>query len=323
MALGLCICVRLVVWLVPDSIQRFHGGVNDRDFLAAEYNLRSTQPHLVVAVMGSSVLYEGVSASLLASELGLEPEGVASGAFRGGTAYDAVLMLRRDPGLFGQLHLLIIDAQLWQFNDRSWEFRSPHSYRYASLRDRMGIYEFGYRAVAVADWFWPFVSERRQLRQWLAGHKSVGPLLPPRRRQPNADFAPATQARRQSERFHFSVAMATAWHELLAFTEQRGVNVLLVQPPKRAAYQDWIDKNATAAYRQYLSFVHSLDGPGVAVHTWERPDEIGLSDDSFYDYGHMSEDGAARFTRFLATMIRREGLLLPAGRSPSQPVASP
>jgi len=76
-----------------------------------------------------------------------------------------------------------------------------------------------------------------------------------------------------------------------------------VQVPLRDAYIDYVTAHYPGVYRRYLELAHSI--PGAQVKIFERASELGIPEDCFYDYGHLTIKGARIFTLALAGYLEQ------------------
>ena len=63
-------------------------------------------------------------------------------------------------------------------------------------------------------------------------------------------------------------------------------------------------------YNRILSFAESLNGDGVYSFIAETPADIGERESGFFmDYGHMTEEGAAKYTKWLTRKMKEAGAI--------------
>jgi len=93
--------------------------------------------------------------------------------------------------------------------------------------------------------------------------------------------------------------------ELAALIKQDGARLLLIQLPNRSAYQQEVDRLYPAEYTQHLRAATDLAARiGVQLHAPKFPEEIGVKDSDFIDYGHMAKSGAEAATKWLITLVK-------------------
>ena len=84
-----------------------------------------------------------------------------------------------------------------------------------------------------------------------------------------------------------------------------GGRFVLLQLPNRAAYQAEVEKNHRAEYEREREAIGALAAKLlVPFWSYRLPEEMGLSDDDYEDYGHMTPGGAAKTTQFIGEKIR-------------------
>jgi hypothetical protein len=268
----------------------------------------------------------------MAGDLGLPASDIEHYALGGGTAWDALVLFRRNPRLLDTVRLVVLDINPWQFDDAVWETIHNRFLWLATLEER-GRAPGWQKVNGVADWFWPCFSQRRELRDWVLGAQTLarqarepssGEADPDdnlywkthadkqRREQALSDskYAPVTVAHGMAE-MRWSPSMEGFFHDLLRLLHERGVHVLLHQQPRHPDYLAWVEGHAEARdnYQTYLRFARGLAGPDVRVQVWEKHEEVGLRVDDFLDYGHLGRQGAETYTRAIARLITDEHLL--------------
>ncbi|MFL5245513.1 MAG: hypothetical protein ACJ8FY_25745 [Gemmataceae bacterium] len=119
---------------------------------------------------------------------------------------------------------------------------------------------------------------------------------PARRRRTDAAYEALG---RRLARFGITPTAERATRELLQLCQNEGIQVVLVITPEGTEYRSWYPSNAYACFVDWLTELSgSYDVPLVDAHDW-------LTDADFYDYHHVLERGALRFTRRLTDDVLR------------------
>jgi len=110
--------------------------------------------------------------------------------------------------------------------------------------------------------------------------------------------------------FEFAAYNAQYLRRLLLLAEKRAKKVVLLQPPVRKEYIDEIYQNAKYLdpYIQYIQFIHGLENDKVSSIIWQTPEDCGLNESIFIDYGHFNAQGAHIFTQRLLHELKVSGI---------------
>jgi hypothetical protein len=95
--------------------------------------------------------------------------------------------------------------------------------------------------------------------------------------------------------FHLGVEREASITALLSAARADGVHVVLTQVPLRGAYCDERDRRfpRVAPFMRERAELLTKELDADAVF-FDRGTDIGIPDDRFYDYGHLTEDGTRR-----------------------------
>jgi hypothetical protein len=326
-ALAVCLSVRLLMAWRMDLLEQVPAESLDSGTIKAEAHLKQSVREPRVLVVGSSLTEAGLVPEHLASELGMSTSEVGEYAIGGGTPWDILVFFRRNPELLQSVQLVVMDIGPWQMDEHVWDFIRNRFLWHATLRERWQA--TGWRKAApLADWFWPVLTQRRELRSWVLGIQALARPSPQleepeenlywsafasaKGRQTasnHPDFAPVAAAQGLT-RMSWSAPMEQRLRELLRILHDHEVPLLLHQSPRHPDYFAWIDQHPEAKekYQDYVRFAHSLAGPTIRVQIWEKPKEVGLKTEDFLDYGHLGRPGAEIYTRALGKLIKGERL---------------
>ena len=107
------------------------------------------------------------------------------------------------------------------------------------------------------------------------------------------------------DRFDVNVVMLDHIEKLAEKVKANGGRFVLLQLPNRAAYQTEVEKNHRAEYEREREAIGALALKlSVPFWSYRLPAELGLNDDDYEDYGHMTPGGAAKTTTFIGEKIR-------------------
>lgn len=312
--LGFLALLRLGLGVGHDAVARVPGGVDDADWRGAAVALAGDGPAPRVAIFGSSRIRDALPAAPLARALGLEPHEVVNASLTAATPWELLALLRQHPDLLRGSELVFTDTQLWQWNAalESWVPR-PLFLRHASLRERLALPGTGPRARALADWVWPWISERRRIGQWVEGPRAQWPVPAPNYVERPPSFDPVPQARAHAADYRRSPLMEQAFAQLAVEVAARGARLVVVQPPIHGDYLAWLEAHADAALDDYRRALEELAGRGVELAIWEHPRSAGLPDAAFFDYGHLRPRAAVHFARVVAEEVGERAPALAAG----------
>ncbi len=102
-------------------------------------------------------------------------------------------------------------------------------------------------------------------------------------------------------RYQFSAEKRDQFLAFIALLEAQGIAVVLVQPPVRESYFDYVKESTERfdEYQKHVAFMTDVS-KDVSVFFWQVPKDAGLNEHVFVDYGHFSLDGASVFSGILA-----------------------
>lgn len=320
-ALGIVAALLLGYHLASDAFLWFPGPDADMaSFSEAIVRLRSNHRGSapVALCLGSSRMRHGLVPEVMEEAFGLARGAVQNYGMDVGTPWMALKFLERTELLEGSVKVIFLDLEPWQFNAAfpPNDVDRQIFYRLASLGEKIASGGVRQKAFFLADALVPFVSENRPLELWaegiryLASDGAVRSLEIPhawRRRKPGLDerFSPEEAARRHMAGYRVDRRVRRALFDLVARVEAKKISLVMFQMPVSNRYLDAIenDERFASAYADYLKWARSLSRPErrVWAMVWERPEELGLDDKAFLDYGHFTRQGARTFTeKFIA-----------------------
>lgn len=94
--------------------------------------------------------------------------------------------------------------------------------------------------------------------------------------------------------------------QLAGRVRANGGKFVLMQLPNKNGWQNEVNETHGADYaRQKDALKNLADKIGVPFYHYERPEDMGLNDSDFEDYGHVSPGGAAKVTVFVGGLIQK------------------
>jgi len=326
LAIGLCAAFRMSLYAARSRLDHVPAASIHPQFIAREYLLvRRAKVRPRIVLMGDSITLYGLREEQLAAAAGLEPDEVVNLGVESGRAWDALLLLRRNPEFFSRVQLVVFNVTLSQVTLASAAKRLPHFYRFSTLREKLQADAPVDRLILLLDWAWPFFSERRDWATWLSCIAGVqaGSLDEPLRPAWEAENmkklrtnprsgggmpAPLAESR--------AVGLSKLHQELLdRFVRHwvdQNVPVLLVCMPVAPSFADSpLRAGAPPEWVAFRNHLDSLTGGRVAV--WDlksRARDLGLEEETDYlDEGHLTPCGAEKMTAVLVEQLDRLGWL--------------
>jgi hypothetical protein len=106
------------------------------------------------------------------------------------------------------------------------------------------------------------------------------------------------------ENFDINDVLADHVRELARRVKANGGQFVLMELPNRSDYQFVVDEKHADDYNlQKAAFARLAGELGVPFLDFSRPDELGLTDDDYEDYGHITPTGAKKVTHVLAGLL--------------------
>ena len=235
--------------------------------------------------------------------------------------WQALVVLRETGKPLEDIDLLVLEINPWTFNQYIINpvTRIPEEYPHefdvwASFDERFAMESWPVRSKLMASYV-----PRRTLKQYvdLATGKlePVADSIPPplyhsdrqdeERRRKDENFFPENISRYHLTEYIFSSRKAAILDELLDFCDEHSIPVVLVHPPVKASYYDYVlkDDRRRSEFEAHRRFIRGL-AERYPVFFWETVRDCNLDDQIFIDYGHFSFDGALTFSRHLANQLR-------------------
>ena len=107
-------------------------------------------------------------------------------------------------------------------------------------------------------------------------------------------------------KFEISDVMLEHIKALALRVKANGGKFVLLQMPNRNAYQKLVDQSYGKEFIQQRRALEALARTiQVPFYAYNRPEEIGLTDSDYGDYGHVTPEGAVKVTKFMSGLIRK------------------
>jgi tetratricopeptide (TPR) repeat protein len=306
-----------------------------RSFLTPVFSYLDTHKRhdLQTVILGSSRIHSCIKKDLFDSLSGIEQSKILLLEVDGSGTWEEFSICRRYPNLIDSSPLVIIEVEPWMFNNNYFSqgdipFIQPGFYQWATLQDRFEFPHLKIKALLLADYFWPF-SERRSLQGWCSVLDGVMHKMHPKPMNPDdipkyhydpsaykmvAEEPKGTaqfQAHAALNDFEFAPYKAEYLQRLIRLAEKKSKKIVLLQPPLRNEYIDIMfdTPKYLEGHIRVVKFLHSLESENVSTIIWERPEDCGLTDSVFIDYGHFNREGAYMFTQRLYNELTSRGLV--------------
>lgn len=282
---------------VPDSMVGAFTGI--------EEVVLSRAPVPEVVFVGSSRMRDAVDPRRLEAALELPRGGVLNLGLTGGTPFEALLFYERHRALLGRARVLVVGVEDWYWNAG---FPPDEVERlHATFADRWRWFQRRGKLDDLAGGAWRTLeAQDTLLRFGVSLVRGVEPLrfVEDRLvwRTPNqilevgpatVDLAPTLEHLMQS--YAAGPAYEPELDRLLEMARADGLTVVITQAPLRDAYVDLVHERVPGAQPLLRERVAAIAAAHHArVELFERASDLGLPDDRFYDYGHVTEDGCRR-----------------------------
>lgn len=291
--------------------------------------LERSEPKVVF--FGSSLFHTSIDADTFAAALNIEPDKVINLAGPSFGVWETDAIVRRYAGDLTDI-LVVIEVTPWSLNQEPWhpilhEPLAPSAtmYQWASW-DQL-VSRPGELPTAVALSALPVLRTRRPITQWVSfardRRKAWPDRIPPLVYHTGSDDELATLAGQD----HHSPEVISTWYmkdykhsdlkfrlleQLVEDLDARGAKTVLMWPVVKERFYDYVseDPHRRSEFERTQRVLSDMTATHP-VYRFDTPAELGISDDLFVDYGHMSLRGAKVASAALATRFVADGLTAP------------
>jgi hypothetical protein len=284
-------------------------------FFAIEREILAHAPPPTIVFVGSSRARDAVAPRQLEAALGLPHGAVLNLAFTGGTPYEALLFFQRHDALLRGARVLVIGVEDWYWNDGFPPSQVERAF--ATFRTRWNWFRRRGQLGDLVGGLWRSYEYQEPLMRWgisfVRGvHRQtivedrvtwrtasqVSDIGPER-----IDPTPALEDLMQS--YRAGSAYEESLRELVTIARSNHTRVVLTQIPLRSQYYDALERRFPTAQPHMRRRVAAIaDESGTTVRLFARGSDIGIPDDRFYDYGHLTEDGCRRMIPTWVSLVR-------------------
>lgn len=264
-----------------------------------------------VVLYGSSRVRDAVGPRQLEQEMGLAEGEVLNLGLTHGTPFDALTLYERNREVLSQADVAVFGVEPWQFDKVDGEVNERVN-RFAGLRHRYA-HEGSEQLGLLVGWVWRTYDAKPALRRFLKSLKKGRPDALPLAEDGRIEWRDRATNRRAAKRsmghyakthyedYDLSDRRSAILTEFVELLEADGIEVVVLQIPVRAGYT----KSAEKHYPEQLeAFLHQCEAfSGRPLVRFEPASDYGLTAGDFYDYGHLRERGAERFTGALAPLL--------------------
>lgn len=274
-------------------------------FLGVEREVLAGAETPAIVFFGSSRMRDAVAPRALEGELGLRRGAVMNLGLTGGTPYEARLLYERHPTVLRGAQVVVVGLEVWYWNRGTP--RDEVERHFATFSDRRAWFEERRKLGDLVGGVWRTTELGDPLGRFAqslyAGVKPVvfdeGRMVW-RKAAEVRDVGPEDVDVVEPLEHHMQGLAEGPVHEasiraLVEAARSAGARVLLTHVPVRVPYYDEL----TRRYPGMESYVRGRAEVlarelGAELAWYARGEAVGIPDDRFYDYGHLTEDGVRR-----------------------------
>jgi hypothetical protein len=291
-------------------------------------DLKKTNDSKVI-FLGSSRIFSCIKRDLFSRLSGIEQSKITILWSSGAGTWEELLFCRKNSDLLNSSPLVIIEVGPWMFNKNLFPLGAGETafLTWSTFQERLEFPNLKMRSFLLADYLYP-ISQRRTLDEWDSLIYAL--IVGKRPKIYNPDDVPEWHYKQsayekiaadpmfsvrtqisQLNHYEFAEYKAEYLKRLIKLAEKKSKNIVILQPPLRNEYFEIINSypELFSAEMSSLSFIHSLENKNVHSILWERPEDCGLNDSVFVDYGHFNNNGAYLFTQRLFDKLKSLGLI--------------
>lgn len=291
---------------------------------------RSSKVRPKILIFGDSRMRLGVDAFLLEQELGLKRGEVMNFALTAGTPWDTKLFFKRNPWLLDSLQLILYQPSDWQFNENfPPTSRVKH---FATLGERIEYKDFETACELVAGYFLQTVAAKDVFKgnikrvgstiikkltnkytkdlplvdtvtgqiRWMIKEQYTGPDTV----DITADISSFYK------KFEYSQRVENDLTDIINLSKDRKIKFVLVDIPVREIYVQTAESKYGRYSKKYLTRLEALckEFDVFQIGDSATKNEALITENLFYDYGHLTLEGKKRFTVWFAKKLTSDSL---------------
>jgi hypothetical protein len=276
-------------------------------------------PEPKIVLLGSSRIRRAVVPRLLDETLGLPQYSTMNLGLASGRLFEAQYFYEQNFDTLKSAKLVVLALDEWHLSTgwrlgSVYEFHAPWAERIAlpdPLRTRMimdGLFSMRLKLRMFFPAMLTHLGVRKAQTPELALTDDYQVLPKPRKGLP-PDINPQEYHKTIDtfyESFNVHPVMEGHVEAIAKKVKEAGGQLVLLQLPNRMGYQTQVEKLRGEQYRQHIESLKKLaEKLNVPVYIYRLPEECGLSDENYEDYGHINREGAKLFTRFIAPILQK------------------
>lgn len=311
--------LELSVRLVPE-IALMPGKSRRGEMNFVEKNVLPKLGKIDVVVLGSSRMRRAVVPKQLDDALGIPVGSTLNSGLASGSLFEALYFYERNEERLKNARVVLLGIDEWHLSTgwkigSTYEIHAPYSERFAMperIRTQMvldGVLQIRQKLKLLPRGLLVLTGLKKQDEPDLIFDEN-NHVLPRRRRGVPSDVdARAYHETIDNFYTNFEISPVFTGHieRLATRVKANGGTLVLMQLPNRAAYQREMERMKGAEYHLHLAALQSVaHSVGAPLYVYDSPQQLGLTDADYEDYGHMNDAGARIFTAKLAQLLTAE-----------------
>jgi len=321
--LGIVLILEVTARMLPDKmLMSPRSSVGTIEWMERELLPRHPKPRVIF--VGTSRVRDSIVPRVVDDGLGLPAGSAVNLGLAGGRLFEAMLMYDRWQDQLGEADLVVLNVDEWFFNPNynlGWlyEVHAPMServqlpahVRWPSVLD--GVFQVRPKFVPMIQTVKRSFRKRkpRGLELRVDENNQITPL---EKATVDPTLITEDRFRRTSDCFYHKYevnpVLVNHFAQFAERVRSSGAKLVLIQIPNLGVYQQYIDKHHGEAFQAHLKALReTAKNLKVPLRIYIAPQECGLEESDYVDYGHMVPSGANKLSRFLAELIKKEGWL--------------
>ena len=262
--------------------------------------------------LGSSRIRRAIVPKQLDTEMDWPPNSTVNLGLAMARVFECLALYKRSEAQFKNAKYVILNVDEWhlstgpKLSNTLYELEAPLLERFRLPPEQ--------RVRSVLDGVFTFRLKTQLLPNLIARHKNDVQTL--ELTENNQVLAPASGTHERLnaipeqvalfyERFDISEVLKDHVRELARRVKANGGTFILMETPNRSDYQTEVERHHAADYEaQQAAFALLAAELNVDFYSFYRPNDLGLTDDDYEDYGHISPAGAKKVTHFVAELLK-------------------